>query len=354
MRIPTTVRVGIGAILVTALLFFGGKFWVETRTFVLVDMPVSLSRGYIETGDFNINVHAFYSIGVSFPEGSTPNCNEGTLRTRRLSSLGKLAVYHVDGDSGGPSGDVTDGPFLGGFESKPGHYNINIEVLSDSGCLNARHPRLYVLASASDFGKWNERYEYICWISFLSGVLGAILLIIAIKEDLRRRSEEKCNLSIFETPNGGQFPKRRKLELVAAFPFFSQIGLLYSQILLLIVIPAVLVFGYAWGSDHHSFGLFVWTYLPGSSIPRHNPCTQEWVVRVESGEAWYLNSERISPDNLSDRLRQQIGERTGCIVFFDAEPNVPFAHAIHAIDQIEQSPGRVVLLTPKTKKIRIP
>src|SRR6267154_2353275 len=131
-------------------------------------------------------------------------------------------------------------------------------------------------------------------------------------------------------------------------PFFSQIALLYSQILFLMVIPGVLVFHYAW-NDHRSYGLFVLTYFPESSFFRHVPCAQAWVVRVESNEEWYLNSKRIDPDRLPEALKTQFGARTSCIVFFDAKSDVPYAQAVHAIDLIQQSAGRVVLLTRKQR-----
>jgi hypothetical protein len=112
------------------------------------------------------------------------------------------------------------------------------------------------------------------------------------------------------------------------------------------LIPGILVFHYAW-NDHRSYGLFVLTYFPESSFFRHIPCSQAWVVRVQSNGEWYLNSKRIEPDRLPEALTT--GARTSCIVFFDAESDVPYAQAIHAIDLIEQSAGRVVLLTPGTK-----
>jgi hypothetical protein len=119
------------------------------------------------------------------------------------------------------------------------------------------------------------------------------------------------------------------------------------------VIPGVLVFHYAWAHDR-SYGLFVLTYFPDSSFFRHLPCAQARVVRVESNHKWYLNSQRIEPDDLPEALQKQVGGRTSCIVFFDAKPDVPYDEAIHAIDLIEQSPGRVVLLTPETKRVHIP
>jgi hypothetical protein len=70
--------------------------------------------------------------------------------------------------------------------------------------------------------------------------------------------------------------------------FFSQIALLYSQILLLVVIPGVLVFHYAWAHGR-SYGLFVLTYFPESSFFRPVPCAQASVVRLEANKKWYLN-----------------------------------------------------------------
>jgi biopolymer transport protein ExbD/TolR len=134
--------------------------------------------------------------------------------------------------------------------------------------------------------------------------------------------------------------------------FPSQIALLYSEILLLMVIPGVLIFHYAWPHDR-SYGLFVLTYFPESSSFRHAPCAQAW-VRVESNKKWYLNSQRIEPDDLPETLRAQISGRISCVVFFDANSDVPYAEAIRAIDLIEQSSGKVVLLTPETKRVHIP
>src|SRR6267154_3722044 len=106
-----------------------------------------------------------------------------------------------------------------------------------------------------------------------------------------------------------------------SFPL--QIAFLYSQVLLLLLIPGILVFHYAW-NDHRSYGLFVLTYFSESSFFRHVPCAQPWVVRVESNEEWYLNSKRIEPDDLPEALRAQIGGRASCIVFFDAKYDVSY------------------------------
>ena len=357
-RTPT-ILVGCLVLLFAITGFLGTRFWVESRTLRAVDMPVSLARGIINLS-FDLNIHAFYSIGIGPSQGGNLVCGNGAgLRTRRISSVGELPVYRYqwvedNSPSLGLGADVIAGEFLGGFEGRRGHYLLRIEVLSDTACLDAENPRLYVLASNQDFLRWNRYYLNALWISFVSGSIGLGILIVGILERLRNRSTEECNLSFCEPRPSKSYTARQRQRAAPWIPFFSQIALLYSQILLLLVICGVLVFHYAWGYDHRSQGLFVLNYFPESSFFKNLPCAQAWVVRVESSKLWYLNSAKIEPDELPDTLRSQIGTRTSCIVFFDAVPDVPYGDAIRAIDLIERSPGRVVLLTPQTKRIRIP
>src|SRR6266850_266319 len=93
-----------------------------------------------------------------------------------------------------------------------------------------------------------------------------------------------------------------------------RIGVLYSQILLLLAIMGALVFHFAWqAGNEHRQGLFVLTYFPEpwqfSRIQRH-----EWVVRVQSSNVWYLNSAKIEPTDLPNVLRAQIGTREDRII----------------------------------------
>ena len=359
MRRPPTILVGCIVLFAAIGGFLGTTYWIGSRTLRAVDMPVSLARGIIYL-DFDLNTHAFYSIDIGPSQGGNLVCGNGAgLWTRRISSVGELPVYRyqwVDDNrrSLGLAEDVIAGEFLGGFEGRRGHYHLWIEVLSDTACLDAENPRLYILASNQDFFRWNRYYLNGLWISFVSGSIGLGILIVGIREQLQNRSTEKCDLSFFEPRPTESYVSRQRQRAAPWIPFFSQVALLYSQILLLLVICGVLVFHFAWGYDHRSQGLFVLTYLPESSLFKNPPCAQTWVVRVESSKLWYLNSARIEPNELPDTLRSQIGTRTSCIVFFDAEPDVPYADAIHAIDLIERSPGRVVLLTPQTKRVRIP
>ena len=197
MRTPTTAIAGCVVLLVAVAGFWGTTYWVESRTLRAVDMPVSLARGTIKTGPFRLNVHGFYSIVVMEEKGGPPACNVD-LEMRRISSIGGLPVYRYQWleDEGRSIGRNTiPGRFVGGFQGMPGIYHLEIEVVSDTACLNVGNPRLYVLASINDIDEWNQRYENWCGLMVFIGLLGFVLLVASMI--VRERSDAKRNPSIF-------------------------------------------------------------------------------------------------------------------------------------------------------------
>ena len=121
MRIPITAIAGAVVLVVAVAGFWGTTYWIESRTLRAVDTPVSLARGIINTGQFKLNVHGFYSIVVSEEQVSPPACDVG-LETRRISTIGGLPVYRYQWleDQGRSIGRNTiPGSFVGGFEGRP-------------------------------------------------------------------------------------------------------------------------------------------------------------------------------------------------------------------------------------------
>jgi hypothetical protein len=348
MRTTVSTRLGICAILFAAVVFAGGTFWVETRTLNLVDMPVSLSKGRFMTGTFAINVYASYWIAMDLPHDIAPDCRIDSLRWRRVSHLEELPVHNQLGGGARTGKDVVAGPIFDSFDGKPGRYNIEFEILSADGCLNAGKPRLIILASPSDFAKWENRYAWVCLISFPVGGVGLALLFIGMKSSSRQKAADNQSLSTLGTPLTEYFPGPLKVNPVAAFPFLSQIGLLYSSILLLLIVPATLVFAYAWGLAQPRYGLYVLTDL--SPIMKSHSCGEAWVVRIDKKEKWYLNKTKTAPAELPGLLRRQLVGETKCAVYLDVDPSLDYEVAIHAIDAIQSTQVKaVVLLTPGTK-----
>jgi hypothetical protein len=130
---------------------------------------------------------------------------------------------------------------------------------------------------------------------------------------------------------------------------FSLIALLYSYILVLLVIPGVVVFHYAWGYDHRSHGLYVAVGL--SPMLKNLMCGESWTVRIDSRENWYLNSIKTSQNELAGVLSQRLGDKMNCAVYLDVDPSLPYAVAIEAISTIQKTRANVVVLSiPKTRK----
>jgi hypothetical protein len=126
-------------------LYTGFNRWLGTRTFEPINIPVSLSRGRIRTGNFYINLRELYYITVdvdyNFPEDA--KCQlagpDSVLKTH-------LTLYR-DGQVLGQS-DGAHYSVIGYFYAeKTGGYDLDVQVLSDASCLNRRHPRIRIYSS---------------------------------------------------------------------------------------------------------------------------------------------------------------------------------------------------------------
>jgi hypothetical protein len=153
-----------------------------------VDSPISLSRGTIAKVDFATNVHAYYIIQIYFPVGAPPDCNEENLRSRRIYSIGKLPVYQVGDGRKTSDAEVTSGPVLGAFESRPGRYSLTIEILSDTACFDECTPHVLIQAAASDVTKWKARDHLIIDFSAILGSLGGLSLIVGFLGKVRQHN----------------------------------------------------------------------------------------------------------------------------------------------------------------------
>src|SRR5258706_11062004 len=189
MRIPTTSQVGCVVLFAAISGFLGARYWVNSRTLRAVDMPVSLARGPISTGTFNLNTHGYYSIGIGEEHGGNRSCNV-RLETRRISSIGGLPVYRyqwLEDESRSTGRNTITGYFLGGFEGRPGDYPLEVEVMSDTGCLDGGKPHLYIIASSKDFAILKNCYENVLWISFVETSLGLTFVLIVLSDTIAVR-----------------------------------------------------------------------------------------------------------------------------------------------------------------------
>ncbi len=119
--------------------------WLESRTFVALDMPVSLSKGGIRTPDFPVNLRGWYHV-VVWVDSDFSGCRSGLSH---LALVSRTTVY-----SNGNVTESSDGRdrYLGHFYTAgKGHYQVTSEIASDPACLNAGHPRIGVWTDSSSY-----------------------------------------------------------------------------------------------------------------------------------------------------------------------------------------------------------
>jgi len=342
MRTPLTGRVGVGLVFFGAVLLTYALPRLAPRPLVVLDMPVSLSPGHITTGIFTANPDTLFYVDIETDKRFRipPDCRPRyVLKTRFVLSSddGQLIVQ---GSSPWEDTGLTIADFIGVGT----RYAFDAEILPGASCLNAGNPRLKAQTHPSP----SDMYVSLTWLSVFSVGTGIVLMIRP--QVSRRLNKKPIGMSILRAEDIELHPLRRRSIPRMSLPALPFVGLLYSQISLVIVTVLIFFFGSIWSYYHFSVGLFVLSDL--SPMAKSRSCGEAWIVRVDKKENWYLNSTKTSPQELAGLLRQQLGSRTNCAIYLDADPSLTYEVAIFAIDEIQTTQAKaVVLLTPKTKTL---
>jgi hypothetical protein len=347
MRTALIGRIGFGLVLIGAVIFVYTLHWLAPHPLVALNMPVSLSPGHISTGTFNVNAGTFYYVDIEtdkrFP--IRRECEPRSVLKTRFVLSSDDGQWVAQGSS--PWEDT--GLTIADLYSGSTRYSFDAEVLPGASCLNAFHPRLKVQTHPSA----SELSVASIWLAILSAGTGLVLII---RPHVGKRFNITVVPSIFGPGNIELHPVRRGPLPRMSLPAVPFAGLVYAQISLVIVTVGLLIHGFAWEYYYQyqsPMGLFALTAL--SPMMKSCSCGEAWVVRVDEKENWYLNSTKTSPQELAGLLRQQLGRQTNCAVYVDVDPSLAYQVAISAIDAIQTTQAKaVVLLRSKTKRLSKP
>ena len=181
MRSRASGWLGLGLLLAGVGLIAGIHLWHVTRTFVPLDIPVSLSRGRIQTGEFLINHDAIYrghhrirSLVRLRPSRlrAAPLCREVACRRAGQPSATEFRIRKsVE--------RIQNGCYLGGLSAESGRYELDVDVLSDSGSLNALKPHLHIEAYWGAYLETEEIVDYLSLWGAAFALVGASLLCLS-------------------------------------------------------------------------------------------------------------------------------------------------------------------------------
>ena len=170
VRLASPTRFALALILIGTGWFGGYVWWLATRNWTPLDIPVSLSQGHIRTPEFRINVEATYLFRIAvrpeFDIEAGP-CLAGFRCPSALDlswslSQGARVVLRAEKFPGGR--------ILGGFHVPKGRYTLDLDVRQDGSRLNAGAPHLEVFeeGTVSANSRLREAQKLLCG-SWLSG-----------------------------------------------------------------------------------------------------------------------------------------------------------------------------------------
>jgi hypothetical protein len=270
-RLQFTLRAGLGLICAAIAIAGGWEFWVETRIWVPLDIPISLAQGHIRTPRFEVNVASNYWIGAVVEQKTASHqvlcwigyeqCEDAPSVVTASWSVSSDERIVAHGSSAHYNGLVEDfraiGRKLGAFECEKGYYTLDLDVLQDGSRINAFAPHLVVL----EVGVWehyNELRARVFLVVVLFAIAGIFLIvwsaILGCRQKLERFRKE-CSLTqpgpqarelqmspgtqVLRTVSAGFW--KRKPQAARRFSGMPSYGLIAIQTYLLLVVPCCLI-----------------------------------------------------------------------------------------------------------------
>lgn len=355
MGIPTAPRIGASLVLlcVGIGLFPAYKHWVATRTWVVVDMPVSLSTGHIKVTNLYVNLNATYQMEIDLQEyeyWQHPDCQDyKVIHTRWwLSRGGKVETtwkeywrdsWHDQGDSS------TSGNGFGAFEATSGRYDLDIELVSDASCLQPFHPRLHISTEDDDYIRGGRVYGIVLLSSWALAGIGVAFLLVSSDMPHRAQLARGESLAIFDRLRVEHEAARRKLALMGRASMIPTVGYMFAltyTVLFLLFAPFRLV-------KYPAHGIPVRLLRPGVILASSTRYRTGLLVYVDRSGNFYLNSQPIAPEELPQALEEEFEPRADWSVYIEAESAADYQQVARAMDLVRKAHGKLIMLTPGTR-----
>jgi biopolymer transport protein ExbD len=336
---------GLGLLLGGLGLIAGIQFWHVTRIFVPLDIPVSLSRRHIQTGEFLINRDAIYEVSIEFAASS----GFGQGDCEQLSYAGKpLQTRWTAKRNGIPDTQAgrahTDGCYLGGLSAESGRYELDVEVLSDSGSLNALKPRLHIEAYWGAYLETEEIADYLSLWGAAFALVGASLLCLS---SFSTRKASPSVLLQIVAPRGSPFPiRRRDLPLVGPSRILPLAGYAYAVFWSLLLVVHLMWFA---SFARHWFAIPARLIRPGVIAANADRRETGLLVYVDRNGLLYLNSKLVTREALPAALEYELARRGDRSVYVEGDSGAEAGVVIRAMDIVRGVGGKVVMMTPRMR-----
>ena len=343
-KLPLSFWIGSALFCAGLASFSSIAMWLNTRNWVPVDMPISLARGHVRTGPFKINVRAGYDVRMDYSTSSERADCFWYSRGKASWSLYRNGVHVKDFSDPSPYAS------FGWFDGEHGTYQLDLQIDSDTGCLDTGHPRLRISTERRVF---EERLDPWLWFSALGTACGASLVVLGCIARFRKERDAASELT-GEASVGQNFQWAQRLPLRKPFAGLPSFGLLAALVYIMFWLPMRLIDAMFFEA-RAARGIYVRSAqavpVEKKSVAQPDPV----VVRIEAGlfgsaPRLYLNGASVTWADLQKAMQKGIGRRSDCTVFVGANDDTAWYEAAQAMDIARGLGCKVVLLTTESSK----
>ncbi len=343
-KLPASFWFGAVLVCAGAASFSSIAMWLNTRNWTPVDMPISLARGHVRTGPFKVNVRAGYDVRMDYSSSSERADCFWYSRGKASWSLYRNGVRVKD------FSDPSSYASLGWFDGEHGTYQLDLQIDSDTGCLDAGHPRLRISTERYAF---EDKLNPWMWLSAFCVPCGLSLVVLGCIARFRKERDVASELT-GEASVGQNFRWAQRLPLKKPFWTLPSFGLLAGLVFIVVVLSDRLIKTAAYES-FHSRGIYVRPSQTVSIEKKSVTQIESLVVHIEAGppgagSKLYLNGTLLAWTELQRVMQKGIGRPSECTVFVSADENVAWYDTVQAIDIARGLGCKVVLLTTKSSK----
>ncbi len=346
MPSKTLVKAGLVTLALALLLPWSFAYWLKTRTFEPVDKPVLLEAGKIQREDFELNLREDYHIRLE-ADYSADDWTEGKCSFRWWEDT-DWKVYRLSegaikiGELWASSAEILkSGGIPDGFDGKPGKYELEWSGPAASACLNARHPRVHVYASSSEYTQIGEFILFVC--TFLAGT-GILLILRALGTWILGYFFDKRPPRMFpEMVVRNVIPWKRHppMALICDTSNFRMVcvGVLFVLLLFSLVLARLM-----------PKGLLVDFREQRAVGVEKSPWTETISVYVDARKGFLVNGHPVKREELEVKLKEELSRQMVWTVYLEADSDCLFMDLAQAIDTIQGLGAKVIWITPKLRE----
>jgi len=347
MTAKTLAKVGLVAAILAVTLSWGADHWLNTRAHELINRPVSIEKGVLNSGPFVIEHEESYWFEIEL-DSSVDDWIGGSCASKNLHEAA-WRMYRLDKKEPAKTELWISSQWFYGrqrgfayeFEPATGKYWLQWDAPGDVSCLNVRHPRLRIWTVADEDEYLNVLSQDAC---LFFGGLGVVFVMLGRSSWIGKHLAEKPTPRMFpemELRNVIPWKRREPMPLIKEAPNF---GLLYGGILWILMF--VFIIERPWPPQ----GLLVnFRERPAVGVEK-SPWTRTVSVYVDGQRRFLVNGQPVLGDQLKARLEQELGKQMVWTVYLEADSHCLYMDVVHAMDTIQGLGAKLVWITPKTRE----